>query len=417
MQVLHERCCGLDVHKKTISACVLVTQSDGTVQRRLRTFGAMTADLLALSDWLADLGVTQIALESTGVYWRPVFNILEAEGRTITLVNPQHMRAVPGRKTDLKDSEWLADLLRHGLVKPSFIPPAPVRALRELTRYRKTLVQQRTQEANRLHKVLEGANIKLAAVASDILGKSGRDMFAALVGGEQDPAVLADLARGRLREKLPALRQALAGRVQPYHLVLISQILAHIDFLEGAIGQLHDEIATALATFQEAADLLQTIPGIGAVAAAAIVAEIGADMGRFASSKHLASWAGVCPGNKQSGGKRLSGKTTGGNVWLKGILAEVAWANARRKDGYLGAQFRRLARRRGLYKALVAVAHSVLVIIYHVLRERRPYTDLGADYFERLDTARLEQLHVRRLNALGYSVTLTPLPAPEPMPA
>jgi transposase len=417
MQVLHERCCGLDVHKKTISACVLVTQSDGTVQRRLRTFGAMTADLLALSDWLAALGVTQIALESTGVYWRPVFNILEAEGRVITLVNPQHMRAVPGRKTDLKDSEWLADLLRHGLVKPSFIPPAPVRALRELTRYRKTLVQQRTQEANRLHKVLEGANIKLAAVASDILGKSGRDMFAALVGGEQDPVVLADLARGRLREKLPVLRQALAGRVQPYHLVLISQILAHIDFLEGAIGQLHDEIATALATFQEAADLLQTIPGIGAVAAAAIVAEIGADMGRFASSKHLASWAGVCPGNKQSGGKRLSGKTTGGNVWLKGILAEVAWANARRKDGYLGAQFRRLARRRGLYKALVAVAHSVLVIIYHVLRERRPYTDLGADYFEKLDTARLEQLHVRRLNALGYSVTLTPLPAPEPVPA
>ena len=417
MQVLHERCCGLDVHKKTISACVLVTHADGTVQRRLRTFGTMTADLLALSDWLTELGVAQIALESTGVYWRPVFNVLEAAGRTITLVNPQHMRAVPGRKTDLKDSEWLADLLRHGLVKPSFIPPAPVRQLRELTRYRKTLVQQRAQEANRLQKVLEGANIKLAAVASDILGKSGRDMLAALLGGEQDPAVLADLARGRLREKLPALRQAFAGRVKPYHLVLITQILAHIDFLEGAIGQLHDEIATALSTFQEAVALLQTIPGIGAVAAAAIVAEIGADMGRFPTAKHLASWAGLCPGNRQSGGKRLSGKTTGGNVWLKAVLAEVAWANARRKDGYLGAQFRRLARRRGVYKALVAVAHSVLVIIYHVLRERRPYTDLGAGYFERLDTQRLEQIHVRRLNALGYSVTLTPLPPPEPVPA
>jgi transposase len=289
--------------------------------------------------------------------------------------------------------------------------------LRELTRYRKTLVQQRAQEANRLQKVLEGANIKLAAVASDILGKSGRDMLAALLGGEQDPAVLADLARGRLREKLPALRQACEGRVKPYHLVLITQILAHIDFLEGAIGQLHDEIAAALSTFQEAVALLQTIPGIGAVAAAAIVAEIGADMGRFPTAKHLASWAGLCPGNRQSGGKRLSGKTTGGNVWLKAVLAEVAWANARRKDGYLGAQFRRLARRRGVYKALVAVAHSVLVIIYHVLRERRPYTDLGADYFERLDTQRLEQIHVRRLNALGYSVTLTPLPPPEPVPA
>ncbi len=280
MQVLHERCCGLDVHKKTISACVLGTQPDGTVQRRVRTFGTMTADLLALSDWLADLGVTQIALESTGVYWRPVFNVLEAEGRTITLVNPQHMRAVPGRKTDLKDSEWLADLLRHGLVKASFIPPAAVRELRELTRYRKTLVQQRTQEANRLHKLLEGANIKLAAVATDILGKSGRAMLDALLGGEQDPAVLADLARGRLRAKLPALREALAGRVKPYHLVLITQILAHIDFLEGAIGQLHDEIAAAQTSFQEAVDLLQTIPGIGPVAAAAIVAEIGADISR-----------------------------------------------------------------------------------------------------------------------------------------
>ena len=417
MQVLHERCCGLDVHKKTISACVLVTRPDGAVQRRLRTFGTMTADLLALSDWLAELEVAQIALESTGVYWRPVFNILEAEGRVITLVNPQHMRTVPGRKTDAKDSEWLADLLRHGLVKPSFIPPAPVRALRELTRYRKTLVQQRTQEANRLHKALEGANIKLAAVATDILGKSGRAMLDALLGGEQDPAALAELARGRLRGKLPALRQAFAGRVQPHHLVLITQILAHIDFLEGAIAQLHDAIAEALATFQEAVALLQTIPGVGAVAAAAIVAEIGPDMGRFASSKHLASWAGVCPGNKQSGGKRLSGKTTGGNVWLKAVLAEVAWANARRKTGYLGAQFRRLARRRGLYKALAAVAHSVLVIIYHILRERRPYADLGADYFEKLDAQRLEQPHIRRLNALGYSVTLTPLPPAEPVPA
>src|SRR5215216_1314545 len=367
MEIIHERCCGLDVHQQTVVACVLVTGADGAVQRRVRTFGTMTADLLALSDWLDGLAVTQIAIESTGVYWRPVFNILEGEGRAITLVNPQHLRAVPGRKTDVKDSAWLADLLRHGLVRPSFIPPAPVRDLRELTRYRKSLVQQRTQEANRLHKLLEGANLKLAAVATDILGKSGRDMLAALLGGEQDPAVLAELARGKLRAKLPQLRQAFAGRVRPVHLVLLTQILAHIDYLEGAIAELQREIAAALAPFGEAVELLLTIPGVKEVAAAAIVAESGTDMGRFPSAKHLASWAGVCPGNRQSGGRRLSGKTTRGNVWLRAVLSEIAWANARSKTGYLGAQYRRLARRRGAQKALVAVAHSLIVIIYHIL--------------------------------------------------
>jgi transposase len=414
MESIHERCCGLDVHQKTVVACVLVSGADGAVQRRVRSFGTMTADLLVLSDWLDGLAVTQIAIESTGVYWRPVFNILEGEGRTITLVNPQHLRAVPGRKTDVKDSEWLADLLRHGLVRPSFIPPAPVRDLRELTRYRKALVQQRTQEANRLHKLLEGANIKLAAVATDILGKSGRDMLAALLGGEQDPVVLAELARGKLRAKLPQLRQAFAGRVRPVHLVLLTQILAHIDYLEGAIAELQREIAAALAPFGEAVELLLTIPGVKEVAAAAIVAEIGTDMGRFPSAKHLASWAGVCPGNKQSGGKRLSGKTTKGDVWLRAVLSEVAWANARSKTTYLGAQYRRLARRRGPQKALVAVAHSLIVIIYHMLRDKRPYADLGPDHFDTLDTARLERHHVKRLNALGFGVTLTPLPPAEP---
>ena len=414
MEIIHERCCGLDVHQKTVVACVLVTAADGAVQRRVRSFGTMTADLLALSDWLDGLAVTQIALESTGVYWRPVFNILEQEGRAITLVNPQHLRAVPGRKTDVKDSEWLADLLRHGLLTASFIPPAPIRGLRELTRYRKSLVQQRTQEANRLHKLLEGANIKLGAVATDILGKSGRDMLDALLGGEQDPAVLAELARGKLRAKLPALRQALAGRVQPYHLTLLTQILAHVDFLDQSIAQLHDEIAAALAPFAEAVALLLTIPGIKETAAAAIVAEIGVDMSRFPSAKHLASWAGVCPGNKQSGGKRLSGKTTKGDVWLRAVLSEVAWANARSKTTYLGAQYRRLARRRGPQKALVAVAHSLIVIIYHRLRDKRPYADLGPDHFDTLDTARLERHHVKRLNALGFGVTLTPLPPAEP---
>jgi transposase len=280
MEVVHERCCGLDVHKKTVVACVLVTQPGGAVQRRVRTFGTMTADLLALSDWLAELGVTQIAMESAGVYWHPVFNLLEDEARTVTLVNPQHMKAVPGRKTDVKDAEWLADLLRHGLLKASFIPPAPIRELRELTRYRKSLVQQRTQEANRLQKALEGANLQLAAVASNVLGQSGRDMLAALLGGEQDPAVLAELARGRLRAKLPELRQAPEGRLRPHHRLLIAQILAHVDFLDEAIAQLHDEIAARLIPFAEAVELVRTIPGVSEVAAATIVAEIGADIPR-----------------------------------------------------------------------------------------------------------------------------------------
>jgi transposase len=416
MRVVHERCCGLDVHKKTVVACVLITQPDSTVQRQVRTFSTMTGDLLALADWLDEQGVTQVVLESTGVYWRPVFNVLEDDERTITLVNPQHMKAVPGRKTDVKDSEWLADLLRHGLVQPSFIPPAPIRELRELTRYRKTLVQARTQEVNRLHKLLEGANIKLAAVVSDLMGKSGRAMLAALLAGEQDPAVLAELARGPLRGKRPALRQALEGRVQPYHRTLLTELLAHIDYLEAAIVRVHDEIERALAPFAAARELLQTIPGLREVAAATIVAEIGVDMARFPSAKHLASWAGVCPGNKQSAGKRLSGKTTKGSRWLRGVLTEVAWANAR-SGNYFGAQFRRLARRRGALKALVAVAHSIIVVIYHVLRDRQPYTELGAQYFDTLDTSQAEKHHVKRLNALGYSVTLTPLPPAEPVSA
>ncbi len=278
-------------------------------------------------------------------------------------------------------------------------------------------MQGRTQEVNRLHKLLEGANIKLGAVAADILGKSGRDMLDALLGGEQEPAVLAELARGRLRAKLPQLRQALDGCLRPVHLVLLAAILGHIDYLDAMIARLHDEIAGGLAPFAEAVELLQTIPGISAVAAAAIIAEIGVEMGRFPTHKHLASWAGVCPGNKQSGGKRLSGKTTKGSVWLRAVLTEAAWANARSKTGYLGAQFRRLARRRGRLKALVAVAHSLIVIIYHVLRDRRPYADLGADYFATLEAERVERHHVRRLNALGYSVTLTPLPPAEPVPA
>lgn len=410
MQVVHERCAGLDVHKKTVVACVLITHPDGTLQREVRTFSTMTADLLTLGDWLETLRVRVVALESTGVYWKPVFNLLE-DGRTIVLVNPQHIKAVPGRKTDVKDAEWLADLLRHGLLTPSFIPPAPVRELRELTRYRKTLVEARAREVSRVQKVLESANIKLASVATDVLGKSGRAMLEALIAGEQDPAVLAEMARGRMRSKRPELQRALDGRLLGQHRILLQHLLAHIDFLEQSLAELEAEIERCLVPFGQAVALAQTLPGIAETAATAIIAELGTDMTRFASDKHLASWAGVCPGNKQSGGKRLSGKTTKGNPYLRAVLGEVAWAISHTKDNYLSAQFHRIARRRGKQKAVVAVSHSVLVILYHMLREGRPYTDLGPDYFEQLEATRIEHYHVRRLEQLGYTVTLTPAPA------
>lgn len=408
MQIVHERCCGLDVHKKSVVACILITSEDATVQREIRTYGTMTADLLMLRDWLESLDVQHVAMESTGVFWHPIYNILEDEGRTIILVNAQHMKAVPGRKTDVKDSEWLADLLRHGLLQASFIPPAPIRELRELTRYRKTLVQERASEINRLQKVLESANLKLAAVASDILGKSGRDMLDAVVDGQEDPEVLAALARGRLRSKIPELQQALKGRVKAHHRFLIEQILSHIDFLDQAIGKVYQEVEQCLAPFAEAVSLLQTIPCLNAIAAAIIVAEIGIDMSRFPSAKHLASWAGVCPGNRQSGGKRLSGTATKGDVWLRAVLGEIAVSIARSPGTYLHAQYHRIARRRGKQKAVWAVAHSVIVSIYHLLQSKQSYQDLGADYFEQLEAPRLERHHVRQLERLGSSLTLSP---------
>ncbi len=407
MQVVYERCAGIDVHKKLVVVTVMLIVATGNVDKQTRTFTTMTEDLLALAHSLSSLQVVEVALESTGVYWYPLYNVLE-EDHTIILVNPQHMKAVPVRKTDVRDSEWIADLLRHGLLTASFIPPQPIRALRELTRYRKTLVQERSQEINRLQKLLESANIKLAAVATDVLGVSGREMLQALIAGEQDAAALAKLARGRLRAKVPELRKALEGRVQPQHRFFLRPILNHIDFLTTSLAEVQQEIATHLKPFAEAVTLLEGIPGIQATSAAAIVAEIGTDMGRFPSAKHLASWAGVCPGNKQSGGKRMQAGMTKGNPWLRGMLGEVVWAISHTRDNYLVEQYRRIARRRGKHKAIVAVAHSVLVIIYHVLRDQRPYTDLGADYFDKLDKTRLERQHVRRLEQLGYTVTLTP---------
>jgi len=408
MQVVYQRCAGLDVHKRTVVACVLLSQSNGAVVAQVRTFGAMTRDLAALSGWLRDQQVEQVALESTGVYWWPVFNLLEEAGHGVLLVNPQHMKAVPGRKTDVADSRWLADLLRHGLLRASFIPPATIRQLRELTRYRKALVQERTQEVNRLQKVLESANIKLAGVASDILGASGRDMLRALADGEDNPAVVADLARGVLRKKLELLGHALEGRVKPHHRVLLRAILQHSTFLEASIKGLDAELEHVLVPFTEQRQLLQTIPGVNRTAAATIIAEIGVAMTRFASAAHLASWAGVCPGNNQSGATRRSGRTTDGDPWLRGLLGEVAWAAVHQKGTSFGTRFRRLARRHNKQKALVAVMHNLVIVIYHVLRDQTPYRELGPDYFPPNDPQRQTRRHVQRLEQLGYAVTLGP---------
>jgi transposase len=408
MHVVYARCCGMDVHKKNVVACVLLTHEDGSVQRHVRTFSTMTADLLACLDWLESLQVEIVALESTGVYWKPVFNLLEGHLQVL-LVNAQHRKAVPGRKTDVKDSEWIADLLRHGLLTASFIPPAPIRELRDLTRYRKTLIQERAQEINRVQKVLETANLKLASVASDVLGKSGRDMLDALVAGQRDAEVLASLARGRLRAKLPELRLALDGRLQPHQTVLLQQLLAHIDFLDESLERLHEEISQRLVPFEEEVGVLESLPVVLEVAAAVVIAEVGVDMSRFPSAKHLASWVGVCPGNRVSAGKRLSGKTTKGNRYLRAVLCQIAWVIARCKEpNYLTAQYHRIARRRGKKRAIVAVAHSLVVIIYHLLRDKNPYQDLGAEFFTQMDARRLEQQAVARLEQLGFQVALSP---------
>lgn len=408
MQVVYERCAGLDVHLKTVVACVLVSTPEGTVHDQVRTFSTMTADLERLAAWLAAQQVECVALESTGVYWLPVYTLLEEAGHPVLLVNPQHMKAVPGHKTDIADSKWLADLLRHGLLKPSFIPPAAIRELRELQRYRTTLVRERSAETNRLQKVLESANLKLGVVASDILGVSGRQMLEAIAAGEEDPAVLADFAKRRLRAKLEQLQQALEGRVKPHHRTMIRALLTHIGFLESTIEQLDEEVERRLAPFAQVMVALQSIPGISKVAAAAIIAEIGTDMSRFHSSKHFASWAGVCPGNRQSGGRRLSGATTNGNVWLRGILGQVAWAAVRTKGSSFGARFRRIARRQGKQKALVAVMHNLLLVIYVVLRDGVLYQERGPEYYQPQDPTHRARAHVRHLEHLGYTVTIAP---------
>jgi transposase len=407
MDVVHARCCGIDVHKRTVVACLLVANSGGALSKEVRTFGTMTQDLLCLTDWLTAAGCTHVAMESTGVYWKPVYNLLEGS-LEVLVVNARHIKAVPGRKTDVKDCEWLADLLRHGLLQPSFIPDRPQRELRELTRYRTSLIQERTAEVNRLQKVLEGANIKLAAVATDIMGTSGREILAALVGGTSEPTTLAQLARGRLREKIPQLEQALAGQFGLHQRFMVAQQLAHIDFLDEVIERVSAEVAERVRPFEEAVALLDTIPGVGRRTAEVLVAEIGVDMTRFPTAAHLAAWAGVAPGNNESAGKRRHAQTRKGSPWLRAALVEAAQAAGRTKSTYLGAQFRRLLPRKGKKRAAVAVGHSILVIAYHLLSKREPYHDLGVTYFDQRARQAVERRLVRRLEALGYTVSLQP---------
>lgn len=407
MQVLFERCAGLDVHKKTVVACLMVTLPTGEVRKQIRTFATLTQSLLALADWLSSQQVTHVAMESTGVYWRPVFHILEATSEVV-LVNAQHMKAVPGRKTDVKDSEWLADLLRHGLLKASFLPPQPIRDLRDLVRYRKTLIQERSREINRVQKALETATIKLSSVVSNVMGVSGKAMIEALIQGEHDPEVLAELAKGTFPQKLPALRDALLGRVDAHHQILLKHLLAPISFLDQTIFELFFQIQHALAPSEQAVELLVTLPGVGADIAASIIGEIGVDMSCFPTSAHLASWAGLCPGNRESAGKRLSGRVKQGNKRLKVALTEAVWVISHTKDNDLSAQYHRLARRLGKKKALIAVAHSLLVIIYHMLRDQQPSRDLGATFFEEREKERKVSYALRQLEGFGSSVTLQP---------
>lgn len=409
MQVLYERCCGLDVHSRTVVACLRTPGPDGTRQSRVRTFGTTTGALLELAQWLTEAGCTHAAVESTGVYWQPVYNVLEGTVEVI-LVNAEQVKAVPGRKTDVKDCEWIAQLLEHGLLRASFIPPRPIRELRELTRYRKRLIQERAREAARLHKVLESANIKLGTVATDILGASGRQMIKALIAGERDAQVLAELAKGALRLKRAALGAALTGRFTEHHAFLAQQVLAHVEYLDGAIAHCDARIVGHTRPFAGRIDQLCTIPGVARRSAEALLAEVGDDMASFPSAQHLASWACVCPGNDVSAGKRRSGKTRRGNRWLRMTLIESAWAAARTRRTYLGAQYARLARKRGSKKAVVAVAHSLLVIVYHMLRDGTEYHDLGVTHFDRLAQTRLTRYHVRRLEELGHKVILADQP-------
>lgn len=439
MRIVYKACAGLDVHKKTVVACRVRINEQGQREQEVRTFSTMTCELLLLLDWLLVWGVTHVAMESTGEYWKPVYNLLEGQV-TVLLVNAQHVKHVPGRKTDVKDAEWLAELLMHGLLKASFIPAKPQRNLRDLTRYRVNLVEERARTIQRLQKVLENANIKLASVATDVLGVSGRRMLAALIGGQADAATMAELAKGKLRNKLPELEKALTGVVEAHHRFLLGQHLAHIDFLDEQIETVGQQIEQHLeampplpptspdgpptiptappasdpapVTWPAAVDLLDTSPGVDQKAAHQVLAEMGINMRQFPTANHFAAWAGVAPGNRQSGGKRFATRLSDGNPHLRKILTQIAWAAVRTKNTYLSALYRRLAARRGKKRAIMAVAHSLAVSFYHMLDKQQPYQELGADYFDQRSKGVKTDWLLKQLNKLGYTVQLEPVAAP-----
>ncbi len=405
MDVLYKSCCGVDVHSKNLLACLI---HNG--KREIRTFSTMTSDLLRLLDWLLENKCSHLAIESTGVYWKPVFNILEGH-LEVVLVNARHIKTVPGRKTDVKDCEWIADCLRHGLLQPSFIPPRHIRDLRELTRYRFTLVRERGSVANRIQKLAESGNIKLSEVASDALGESSLSMLRALARGERDVVKMSELARGRLRSKIPQLRLALDGRLTDAQRWVLSELLSRYTELEAAIRKAEEKIEEQIKESPdpfvgEAIEYLDSIVGIGRTVAQMMVSEMGVSMEQFPSSAHLSSWVGLCPGNNESAGKRRSGKTTKGSKYLRVALVQAAWAASKKKDSYLASQFQRLARRRGKKKAAVAVGHTILVIAYHVLKRRESYKEMGGDYFERRNVEGQKRRLIRQLEALGLRVTV-----------
>lgn len=421
MDVIYKCCAGLDVHKASVSACVRRVDVDGAMHSEVREFGTMTKDILALGDWLSAQGVSHVAMESTGVYWKPIWNLLE-ERFTLLLCNAAHVKQVPGRKTDVRDCQWLAQLLQHGLLQSSYIPAKPQRDLRDLTRNRAQLMAEQTRVANRIQKLLEDANIKLACVATDVLGVSGRAMIEAILDGQTDPVQIAELAQRRLRGKIPQLREALHGNVTDHHRFMLGMFYRHLRQLEQLVAEVDERIEATMASaelnarteegnaipFDRAVTLLDTVPGIDKCTAQAILAEIGTDMRQFPSDRHLASWAGICPGNNESAGKRKTGRISKGNPWLKRVLTQVAWAASHTKNTYLSAQFHRLAKRRGKKRALIALAHSILVSIYHILEQDITYSDLGPDYFDTIAPEKRVQYHKKQIERLGYRVTVEP---------
>jgi transposase len=413
MEVLVDRVAGLDVHQKTVVACVR-TPGEGRTKRRseVRTFTTFEGQLRALRAWLVEHGVTHVAMEATGVFWKPVWHVLDGSFEELLLVNPAHIKNVPGRKTDVNDATWIAQLLECGLLRGSFVPPVEIRELRDITRYRRQLIEERSREIQRLQKTLEDANVKLTSVASDVLGVTGRLILDALCAGERDPDRLAEMAKQKLRAKIGDLRQAVPGRFNNHHARMVKELLAHIDYLQASVSRLDEQIDVMMIPFVPARDRLDTIPGIAKRTAEIIIAEIGIDMTRFATPAHLASWAGLCPGNNESAGKHRATTTRSGNPWLTSALVEAAWSAARTKGCYLGVRFWRIAKRRGQQRALIAIAHTILIICWHLINNETTFDELGTDYLAGHDQPeRRRRLLVSQLEQLGYNVTLTTLAA------